>query len=99
MIECIDDRPGFNPGLGKRKVGPMVVWLVEQGEYMEGGTVLGVYSTRPAAWERAQSVARSMKERTPWHSSVEWRHDHNSSELDTGCDWLRVTGWLVQVTP
>lgn len=63
-----------------------MVWLLMQGEFGEGGTVLGVFADRELA--KGQFVDAAA--RLPFRIDDAKQEDDGSIRLSAGCDWLSL---------
>ncbi|MEU0691936.1 hypothetical protein [Streptomyces uncialis] len=71
-----------------------VVWLLEQGEDHEGGSVLGVFAHREAAWGAILAAAHGM----PFAIDAAEEGKDGSRSRHGGCDWLTLTPHTVTTT-
>lgn len=70
------------------------IWLLMQGEYHEGGTVLGVFSHREAARGAFIAAAHHL----PFGIDGAEEDEDGGIHLHSGCDWLTLTPHTVADT-
>ncbi len=68
------------------------VWVLEEGEQSEGGSVIGVFKTRCLAERHALKLIEESTFKD-WELTYK---DGVGTEWEGGCDWVRVTLHYVQ---
>lgn len=66
-----------------------IVWILETGEFGEGGTILGVYMDRDLA--RGQFVTEAQQLHDRFTIDDIRQDDDGSIHAEAGCDWLSLT--------